>query len=286
MLKYGARYQHMPPSPGDFGIEGWTADGHAFQCYCPEKNYTQKELHTAVRDKITTDIPKLKLYEKEIAARIGDTRIHSWLFVTPVIPHNDIHEHARKKEGDARSWASPILTSDFRIYIQDAEHYAKEFESCRLSQGAKLQLGPPLSPELVLLQAPEAFQKLVDRKNRVRLQSKSTSPDFERVLRSLNDMTERKFVECDRQLSDIEKVSPQAYQQIVHVIGRYAEEMTELQYTWSDEPQKLIDRIKSELAERLAKDPKATMALVDAQRLADLMVSRWLAVCQLDFTEV
>ncbi|WP_076905464.1 hypothetical protein [Burkholderia pseudomallei] len=285
VLKYGDRYQHMPASPGDYGIEGWTADGHAFQCYCPEKNYTQSELHDAVRDKITTDIPKLRRYEKEIKARIGDTRIHSWLFVTPVIPHNDIHKHARKKEAEAREWACSILDSNFSIFIQDAEHYATQFEESRRSQGAKLELGPRLPPTVVLPEAPEAFQLLVDRKNRVRLQSKANRPDFERSLKALNDTTERKFVECDIRLSAIERVSPQAYKQIVHVIGRYAEEMTELQFIWSDEPQKLIDRIKAELSERLSNEPKTTISVADAQHLADLMVSRWLAVCQLDFSE-
>lgn len=285
VLKYGDRYQNMQASPGDFGIEGWTADGHAFQCYCPEKDYTQSELHDAVRDKITTDIPKLNRYAREIKARIGETKIHSWLFVTPVIPHNDIHKHARKKEAEARAWQCSILESNFSIFIQDAEHYATQFEESRRSQGARLHLGPTLPPAVVLPEAPEAFQRLVDRKNRVRLQSKTNRPDFERSLKALNDTTERKFVECDMHLSNIEKVSPLAYKQIVHVIGRYADEMTELQFTWADEPQKLIDRIKSELSERLANEPRTTMGVVDAQTLADLMISRWLAVCQLDFSE-
>ncbi|WP_186093979.1 hypothetical protein [Burkholderia gladioli] len=134
----------MQASPGDFGIEGWTADGHAFQCYCPEKDYTQSELHDAVRDKITTDIPKLNRYAKEIKARIGDTKIHSWMFVTPVIPHNDIHKHARKKEAEARAWRCSILESNFSIFIQDAEHYATQFEESRRSQGGRLHLGPTL----------------------------------------------------------------------------------------------------------------------------------------------
>lgn len=58
------------PSPGDYGIEGWTADGHVFQCYCPEKDDTQDELYEALRRKITADIPKLHRYAKQIAARI------------------------------------------------------------------------------------------------------------------------------------------------------------------------------------------------------------------------
>lgn len=47
-LKYGPSYQRMPASPGDYGIEGWTTDGLAFQCYCPERHYTQDELYEAI----------------------------------------------------------------------------------------------------------------------------------------------------------------------------------------------------------------------------------------------
>jgi hypothetical protein len=275
----------MPASPGDYGIEGWTVNGHAFQCYCPEKDYTQDELYEALRRKITADIPKLQRYAKQIAARIGALKIHSWLFVTPVIPHNDIHAHARKKEKEARAWQCPILDDGFTILIQDAEHYAVEFEQYRRSQGVQLQLGPPLSPDTVLLAPPEKFQQLIDRKNRVRLQSRLGSPNFERDVLKMNEMTETKFVKCDRKLADIEKVSPQAFRQIVHVIGRYAEEMEEFQYTSTDDPHDLVERIKAELSERLVQDPATTIGVSDARHLADLMVSRWLAVCQLDFTE-
>jgi hypothetical protein len=112
----------MPPSPGDYGIEGWTADGHAFQCYCPEKDYTQDELYEALRRKITADIPKLQRNAKQIAARIGATRIRSWLFVTPVVPHNDIHVPA------SMQISPPTLTYiiNFRTICRDTKritHY-------------------------------------------------------------------------------------------------------------------------------------------------------------------
>ena len=96
-LKFGSLYQRMPASPGDYGIEGWTTDGMAFQCYCPEKSYTQDELRVAIQSKITRDVPKLKLYQAQIASRIGATKIQKWLLVTPVFDHNNLHEHARKK---------------------------------------------------------------------------------------------------------------------------------------------------------------------------------------------
>lgn len=284
-LKFGSLYQKMPASPGDYGIEGWTTDGMAFQCYCPEKSYTQDELRVAIQSKITRDVPKLKLYQAQIASRIGATKIQRWLLVTPVFDHNNLHEHARKKESEARAWGLPILHNDFTVLIQDAGYYATEFEQCRRSEGHPLQMGPAVTAEDVLPRAPEEFEKLIDRKNRARLRDKSGSDSFEAELRKFNTLTESKFLKCDAHLATIERTSPQAFQQIIRVIGHYAEEMQELQVAWTGEPNGLVEEVKTELGRRLEEDLKGTMGFSDARRLADLMVSRWLAVCQLDFSE-
>lgn len=284
-LKYGTAYQHMPASPGDFGIEGWTTDGLGFQCYCPEKHYTQNELYEAIRDKITEDVGKLKLYETEIAERIGSTKIEKWLLVTPIVEHNKLHKHARKKEKDAREWGVSILTHDFSIYIQDAGFYATEFEQCKRNEGASLQLGRALYPAEVLTQAPEAYDQLIDRKNRVRLQSKLGSPAFEQALLKLNHITEDKFLRCDHHLATIERASPQAYYQIIRIIGHYADELEELKYTWAGEPNELVDEVKKQLCQRIESELAGRVTFSDANKIADLVVSRWLAVCQLDFAD-
>jgi len=80
--KYGDdNYQEMPASPGDYGIEGVIKNtGIAIQCYCPDKNYTQKELYEKQRDKITKDLNKFKEYESHIEARIGEKKYQNGSF--------------------------------------------------------------------------------------------------------------------------------------------------------------------------------------------------------------
>ena len=43
---------------GDAGIEGFTNKGIVHQCYCPERPYSDNELYTHQREKLTTDIEK------------------------------------------------------------------------------------------------------------------------------------------------------------------------------------------------------------------------------------
>ncbi|MEX3981821.1 hypothetical protein AB4Y45_22890 [Paraburkholderia sp. EG287A] len=284
-LKYGPSYQRMPASPGDYGIEGWTTDGLAFQCYCPERHYTQDELYDAIRDKITRDVGKLKSYAQQIAERIGSTKIRNWLFVTPTINDNELHKHARKKERDARKWALTILTDDFNISLLDAGYYSSEFEQCRRNAGNALQLGPAVDKSIALPEAPEEYDKLIARKNRMRLKSRLASPTFEAELSEFNKLVQGKFLRCDHHLATIERTSPQAFAQVIRVIGLYADEMQELKYFWTGEPNELVESVKAELGNRLEKELGGIVSFSDARTLADLVVARWLAVCQLDFSE-
>lgn len=284
-MKYGQSYQRMPASPGDYGIEGWTTDGLAFQCYCPERHYTQDELYEAIRDKITRDVGKLKAYAQQIAERIGSTKIQNWLFVTPTINNNELNKHARKKEKDARKWQLNILTEDFNISLLDAGYYSSEFEQCRRIAGTALQLGPAVDRSVALPEAPEEYDKLIARKNRMRLKSRLLSPTFEAELAEFNKLIQGKFLRCDHHLATIERTSPQAFAQVIRVIGHYAEEMQELKFFWTGEPNELVEAVRRELGDRLEKELGGIVSFSDARTLADLVVARWLAVCQLDFSE-
>ncbi|CAH8713376.1 hypothetical protein M5W83_26740 [Paenibacillus thiaminolyticus] len=44
---------------GDAGIEGFTRLGRVYQCYCPEREYSDDELYDHLRNKMTRDINKL-----------------------------------------------------------------------------------------------------------------------------------------------------------------------------------------------------------------------------------
>ncbi len=54
-------YTYIPAAQGgDAGIEGFTNKGIVHQCYCPERVYSDDDLYEHQRDKLTTDIEKLK----------------------------------------------------------------------------------------------------------------------------------------------------------------------------------------------------------------------------------
>lgn len=83
---------------GDTGIEGFTHSGIVYQCYCPEKNYTDDKLYEHLRKKVTQDINKLiDLGNAKRIKKLGIKSIKQWHFVIPEYKDKRIIEHLESK---------------------------------------------------------------------------------------------------------------------------------------------------------------------------------------------
>lgn len=127
-------YTEIPASyEGDAGIEGFTINGIVTQCYAPEREYSDNELYSHLRKKMTDDINKLKQdnYRKRLE-RMGVPPIHEWHFVIPFYKDARILEHAetKRKEVLMAKKENPDkfthIAEDFRIFIKCAEDYRVE----------------------------------------------------------------------------------------------------------------------------------------------------------------
>ena len=127
-------YTEIPAAyKGDAGIEGFTTTGVVTQCYAPEKNFTDNELYEHLRDKMTTDIGKLKKSDYRVRLEnLGVPEIREWHFVIPFYNDSRIIQHAETKRKEILDLkeASPDeykhISSDFRILIKCAENYRVE----------------------------------------------------------------------------------------------------------------------------------------------------------------
>lgn len=279
--RYGEQnYQEMPASPGDFGIEGFIHNtGVAIQCYCPEKQYTQKELYEKQRDKITKDLKKLKDYERDIAARIGRKKIKEWIFLTPEIHNNDLYKHAQLKQTEVAGWNLSIIDSDFKVLLKDAEFYASDIHKVQSISGEKIKFLDAVS---LLDSKPEEktiYEDNISRKNEKRCTVNGTLNSEKH--RKLNEVTASKWIDGEQLLKDLERTASELYFEIVRVINQYEDELEEISLTWQDAPNKLVSKAKSELADRIK---EAIPSLGDSERykISDHMVSKWIALCPLE----
>lgn len=275
------QYQEMVASPGDFGIEGFTKlDGVAFQCYCPDNHYTQKELYEKQRDKITIDLAKLKTYEVEISRRLGATTLKEWVFVTPQITDNDLLKHAQTKQDEVVGWGLSIIHPDFKVILQDADFFSNEINAILSAKGNKITLFSALDFASSTEEKDATIYELnISRKNKIRCTFNGVLNEGKHL--KLNRLTSDKWLKNDPFLKEIEKRASEIYFQVMRVVSQYESEVEELCITWKGEAEDLISKVRDELTLRL-KEATPTFGEAERYRLADQMTSKWLALCPLD----
>lgn len=273
-------YQEMPASPGDFGIEGFTHSGLSFQCYCPSTHYSQDELYENQRDKITKDLKKLDTYKAELSKRLGSVKIKKWIFVCPEINRNKLLAHAKSKEEEVKSWGLPFIDHDFIILLQDADFYASEIHEIRSINGNKIVFETDLP---IITKADDItidYEENVDRKNRIRSTNESGYNSSKH--NKLNASTVRKWMEGEGKVKRIEEEAPQIYYDLARVINQYESEIMDECLSWDDTPDKLVAYIKNNLTNRITEEIPL-LSPTDRHAIADHMVSKWLAICTVDF---
>lgn len=282
--KYGDDgYQEMVASPGDFGIEGYTKKtGLAFQCYCPDKEYTQIELYEKQRDKITKDLGKLKKYETQLQARLGDTKIKEWIFVTPEMNHNKLLKHAQTKQEEVKGWNLSIIADDFTVLVKDGDFYATEITNFQTVNGGKVSFDEFI-PEIKYYDEADGisdYEENINRKNKIRCDYKNSDDDDK--LEKINALTIKKWLKGESIIKKIETTAPQIYHHLARVISQYEDEVEELSISWQGNAEELIEKVRESLFKRI-QDEIPDMSPTAQREISDHMVAKWIALCPLGF---
>jgi len=277
-------YTHIPATPGDYGLEGFTkTTGYGFQCYCPDKTYPAKDLYEKQRDKITTDLKKLHTNEADLKKILGTTKLRRWYLVTPTVAHNDLVKHAQAKESEVRGWNLSILEADFQVLVHDADHYAAEIQEMQLTMGKALDFGGLPTALPVLGSCADTYQQNVMRKTRARLENRVPEGKLEERVARLYQATLREFLDHDAHFRRINDTAPMVHSRLVRLINGYEAHVVETCSTWEGNPQELTEKIRDGLAERIARELAPAIDETGASQIARLMVSRWIAVCEVDY---
>lgn len=277
-------YQQMHASPGDFGIEGYTVStGWAFQCYCPEKHYERTELYEKQRDKITKDLGKLKIYQKDLQDRLGSTKLCRWVFVTPEIDRNDLLKHAKAKEAEVRGWSLPFLEDDFTVLLQDGDHYIVEINEIRAAAGEALVFdeAPPVLAKLTGEQ--ETYEKNIYRKCELRLAPHSGRLSYGEQVQRFSQITIESFLAADGYLRHIAMTSPPTYIKLIRLINEYEQHVIETSFTWTGTAEELTTQVREGLERRISAELAPGFDVSNASKVARYMTARWLAVCELNY---
>lgn len=272
-------YQEMIASPGDLGIEGVVlADGIAIQCYCPDEEYDTKTLYQKQRDKITKDIGKLSINEKELVKHLGDCIIRQWVFITPRIAKHEIHAHARNQEQNVKNNKLEFISDEFQILIKDLNFYIHDIRQLQVIGDEQLCFSNSTGEKITEPELTTDYDDNINEKNKIRSVIndiyKPSSHD------KLNELTKRNYIDGYEILRRIFNQSQELYERIAKLVNNFESEVEELSITWEDSPQKLIAKIEEKLIARFNNSPHISkIEHEDLVSITKHMVAKWIAEC-------
>lgn len=129
--RYSAKNTHalqLVPArhQGDLGLEAFSHDGFGYQCYAAEEPLSTAELYEKQRDKLTTDLAKLRDRSAEVSALLGPVVIQKYVFLVHRHDSRHLISHGHAKAKDVLSWKLPFIHDSFSIVIETDDDYAIE----------------------------------------------------------------------------------------------------------------------------------------------------------------
>lgn len=140
-LRHGAQNVQIVPDRvgGDAGLEFFTTDGCLYQCYAPEEPGNTAKSSSAMKQKATRDLPKLREKRKIIAAILAELKCNRWILFCPFLDDKAVIAHVRAKGNEIHKLSLPFLSNDFEALVQSQEDFANEIAQLR-----RLPIGPEL----------------------------------------------------------------------------------------------------------------------------------------------
>ncbi len=283
-------YQEIPASyRGDGGIEGYTKNGIVYQCYCPEKEYTDDELYAHMRDKMTKDVSKFISpdYEKVLKG-LGVRDVHEWQFVVPEYKDKRILEHAENKRKEVLEYKANhedqcnYIADDFNIVVKIALDFKLEISRImRNDLGVKLDLTVLRNKKIDWSGCDNI--KVNNVKRKIKAVMNDIDENDEDYIELVNTYMESYVIGLEL-MEKLRRSQIELYEQIIELEQTYKREVTIRTKANTDSSinQQLFFEILDNFQSVLEKEfPYLTRSSIG--ELKDDMVSSWLADCSMQF---
>lgn len=263
---------------GDLGLEAFSYDGHAYQCYAAEEPLTVVACYEKQRDKLTIDLGKLRDRKGEVAGLLGNIVIHRYVFMVHRHDSRKLISHAHSKAEDVRTWGLPFIADEFSIVIETDDDYANERKAIHA-----------LPVEIVESVRPTADDRVSWKTAHIDLHTTALSK-LEHVTPSssirdavMASLTSQ-YIQGENVLERLKNVVPEIHIGIL-AAKAHREDLLVLEYPpEANASQGTLTVIANDLAKRLHADfPVLSSQL--AETLAWSTVADWLMRCPLNFED-
>lgn len=293
---YRMRYQdqHFIEIPaihgGDGGIEGYTQSGVVYQCYCPEREYSDTELYNHLREKMTKDINKLinLKYAKRLAD-FGVPQIKEWHFVIPEYKDHRILKHAEGKKQDVLLKRQEDISkydyihADFIIVIKTASDFKVEISKLIRTSLTDVKLNFAIQHTSVPDWSKCPSDKVNNIKRKVRVVMGNVDESDEDYISVVNTYIQS-YIKGLEILNKLRVDYSEIYEDIHQLVQSYRREVSlrTKMNTDSSINSKLFNEILNEFQTKLENEFKY-LNLASISELKIDIVSGWLADCSMQF---
>jgi len=262
---------------GDRGIEGFSKDGIAYQCYADRDSLTLRHRTDKQKQKLTRDTAKLKKYTTELEALLDGLLIENYVLMVPEFHATELVAHAVRRAKAVRDFGLNFIAANFAISIKVPQDYPAELKAAEIDGAAS-----PLLPNPAVEEAD--VELFGDRKPDLisvldgKLESLEEDNPARRVLR---DELVRSFLVKEELMGGL-RDWPETWE-AVERRRQLQQEALRLQNQLdqaapNERITALIDSYQADLNENVAGLPDP-----DAQRIASGQVGDWLMRCPLSF---
>ena len=276
---------------GDAGIEGYIPKlSIGYQCYCPEKEYSDNELYEHYRGKLTEDLNKLmSVTNREVLLSIGVQRIKEWHYV---IPENRdrrllVHIENKRKEVIQKKNDDPIqysyIDDDFQIVLKEAKDFHREISRYILDPTTDIKLNAAIKElnEVNLDSCDSEKLENIRKKTKALLNiNDEENEDYKSIVK----ITVESYLKGIELKSMLRITFSQIFEELQFLETQYKTDV-EIRSSLNQDRSmngQLFDKIMDEFEEKLkCKFPKFTYETI--LELRRDMISAWIADCSLRF---
>lgn len=291
---YRIRYQNdnytaIPAAQGgDAGIEGFTNKGIVHQCYCPEREYTDNELYEHQRNKLTTDIEKLKKNANRLKA-LGVPTVIEWHFNIPEYRDSRIIEHAERKRKEILKAKNDNpsdyehIAENFQIAIKTAEDFKPEISRIIRTSLSDVQLN------LAIEHSSEADWSKCDSKKVANIRRKIKAimlvADDDEALNRVIGMYVDCYISGLEIMNNLRVNFPEIYEDIYRLEQSYKRDVSFKTLINTDKTMNrtLFESILDDFHSKLERDFSSRFTEASIGEIKHDLVASWLADCSLEF---
>ncbi|WP_269937475.1 hypothetical protein [Arthrobacter sp. HY1533] len=262
---------------GDLGLEAFTHDGVAFQCYAAQEPLSTATLYEHQRDKLTTDLSKLRKNQSKLERMFNQTEIRRYVFLVHRHDSKELVIHAQTKATEVRTWGLSFIGADFAITVETDDNYAQERDRMSSIPAQMVQTAPV--DHQVLSDWELVNPDLLQDGRRKLTNIGMRGSHLDNYLAQLSGM----YLRGENALADLRAKYPSAWSAISK-LKTDKESMLSLAYP----PDSMtsgaqVSQVAIELAREIARDGGIPDRL--ATEFSWCMIADWILRCPLDFPE-